>query len=169
MTDNNTLLTLEINSNILQAASEVFAEKGLSLNEAITGYLDASVFCNDIPYDFVIQEPDFPPDEEMIAPDFNEPENEQMTDNELPDFIFDDVEVDEPITYIIRVVFDDDNAIWRAHCDEIPEFHLECGSFDALVEKCKTVFPTILAIKEIPSCESQIVFWAERQEMITYF
>ena len=63
MTDNNTLLTLEINCNILQATSDVFAEKGLSLNEAIEGFLDACVFCNDIPYDFVIQEPDFPPDE----------------------------------------------------------------------------------------------------------
>lgn len=133
------------------------------------GFLDACVFCNDIPYDFVIQEPDFPPVEAMTAPDYDELENEKMTDNELPDFIYDDITDNDPITYIIKVLFDDDNAIWRAHCDEIPEFHLECGSFDALIEKCKTVFPTILTIKEIPSCEAQIVFWAERQEMITHF
>ena len=54
MTNNNTLITLEVNKNILDLAECIFTDKGLSLNEAIEGFLDASVFCNDIPYDFVV-------------------------------------------------------------------------------------------------------------------
>ena len=169
MTNNNTLITLEVNKNILDLAECIFTDKGLSLNEAIEGFLDASVFCNDIPYDFVVQEPDFPPDEYMVAPDSEEPESDQAQDNELQDFVFDDVAIDDPITYIIKVVFDDDNAVWKANCDELPEFMLESGSFDALIERCKMMLPNLLAIREIPAYSTQIVFRAERQDIVNDF
>ena len=49
------------------------------------------------------------------------------------------------MSYIVNIIWDEEAAVWYAVCDEIP-LAIESGSFDALIERVKTVAREILEL-----------------------
>jgi predicted RNase H-like HicB family nuclease len=69
------------------------------------------------------------------------------------------------IEYTITFTWDDDAGVWIAESAGIPGLILECGSFDALLERVKTAVPELLeaAGAEHPA---RLRFTAERQAVV---
>ena len=69
------------------------------------------------------------------------------------------------MTYNVEVNWDDESDVWFAVCDEIP-VALESGSFDALIEKVKTVAIEILELNGATGDSMHLCFKTTRWESI---
>ena len=57
MTD-KTAFTIEIDSTLMNLANVIFTNAGMTFDEAVERFLDATVACREIPFDFEIHKPD---------------------------------------------------------------------------------------------------------------
>lgn len=48
--------------------------------------------------------------------------------------------------YIINLTWDGEAGVWIATSDDIPGLVLECGSFDALLERTRYAIPELLEL-----------------------
>ncbi len=48
--------------------------------------------------------------------------------------------------YVVKLIWDDEAAVWVATSDDIPGLVLESGSFDALLERVRFAAPELLAL-----------------------
>ena len=48
--------------------------------------------------------------------------------------------------YTVKLIWDDDAAVWIATSDDIPGLVLESGSFDALLERVRYTAPELLLL-----------------------
>jgi len=62
--------------------------------------------------------------------------------------------------YTINFSWDEEARVWIAICDDIP-LAIEHNSFDALIERVKTVVPEILALNRKPTY-SRLYIQSER-------
>ena len=67
--------------------------------------------------------------------------------------------------YIIDIKWDDEAGVWCAICDDIP-LALESNSFDALIEKVKTVAYEVLEMNKKITDNIRLCFRAAHWENI---
>ena len=68
--------------------------------------------------------------------------------------------------YTVRLTCDDEAEVWVATSDDIPGLVLECGSFDALLERIRFAVPELLALNGSGKSTLNLSFVASRQERI---
>lgn len=51
--------------------------------------------------------------------------------------------------YVVKLIWDDEAAVWVATSDDIPGLVLESGSFDALLERVRFAAPELLALNHV--------------------
>lgn len=68
--------------------------------------------------------------------------------------------------YTVRLTWDDEAEVWVATSDDIPGLVLECGSFDALLERIRFAVPELLALNGSGKSTLNLSFVASRQERI---
>lgn len=159
----NTEFTIEVDSTLMSLANVIFANAGISFDEAVERFLDATVACREIPFDFEICKPEPKSFEGTVPAYCKELEDVPTLCDELDDFVFDDIE-DEPETIIIRITFDKVKSVWRSRVEMLPELMFESGSLDALIERCRLSLPEILSSKEYISDAAQVFFSIEKNE-----
>ncbi len=67
--------------------------------------------------------------------------------------------------YVVKLIWDDEAAVWVATSDDIPGLVLESGSFDALLERVRFAAPELLALNHMGEPVS-LSFLSERRERI---
>ncbi len=67
--------------------------------------------------------------------------------------------------YVVKLIWDDEAAVWVATSDDIPGLVLESGSFDALLERVRFAAPELLALNHTGEPVS-LSFLSERRERI---
>ncbi len=67
--------------------------------------------------------------------------------------------------YVVKLIWDDEAAVWVATSDDIPGLVLESGSFDALLERVRFAAPELLALNHGEEPIS-LSFLSERRERI---
>lgn len=162
---NKTALTIEIDSTLMNLANVIFTNAGMTFDEAVERFLDATVACREIPFDFEIHKPDTKSFEGTVPAYCKELEDVPTLCDELDDFVFDDIE-DEPETIIIRITFDKVKSVWKSQAEMLPELMFESGSLDALIERCRLTLPEVLSTKEYISNDAQVMFSVEKLESL---
>lgn len=68
--------------------------------------------------------------------------------------------------YIVNLTWDDEAEVWVATSNDIPGLALECGSFDALLERVRFAVPELLELNSTVSASPILTFMSKRQERI---
>ena len=68
MTD-KTDFTIEVDSTLLKLATEIFAQKGISFVDALEIFLDETICCGDVPFDYEVRKPE-PQGHEPTVPSY---------------------------------------------------------------------------------------------------
>ena len=165
MTD-KTDFTIEVDSTLLKLAAEIFTEKGISFVDALEIFLDETICCGDIPFDYGVRKPE-PQGHEPTVPSYcRDLEDYSSPCGDLADFEFDDIEADEPETVIIRITFDKNKSVWKSRSDMLPELMFENGLLDAFIERCRLTLPEVLSTKEYISNDAQVMLSVEKLERL---
>jgi len=69
------------------------------------------------------------------------------------------------MSYLVDINWDAEAAVWYAVCDDIP-LALECGSFDALIERVKIAAKEILELNDDSQQPAQLCIKSTRLEKI---
>ena len=68
----------------------------------------------------------------------------------------------------IKFHWDNEAAVWIATSDDVPGLILECGSFDALVERVKASIPELISLNgKIKDCRLSYV--TEREDVVPVY
>ncbi|MDR3335253.1 MAG: DUF1902 domain-containing protein [Treponema sp.] len=51
--------------------------------------------------------------------------------------------------YHVSLRWDDEASVWYATSEDVPGLALDCGSFDALIERVKFAVPDLLDVKDV--------------------
>ena len=54
--------------------------------------------------------------------------------------------------YLIQIMWDPEAEVWIATSNDVPGLVLECGSYDALIERLKTAVPELIELNKLPIC-----------------
>ena len=68
--------------------------------------------------------------------------------------------------YIVNLTWDDEAEVWVATSNDIPGLALECGSFDALLERVRFAVPELLELNSTVSASPILTIMSKRQERI---
>ena len=68
--------------------------------------------------------------------------------------------------YIVNLAWDNEAEVWVATSNDIPGLVLECGSFDALLERVRFAVPELLELNSTVSASPILTFMSKRQERI---
>lgn len=68
--------------------------------------------------------------------------------------------------YIVNLTWDNEAEVWVATSNDIPGLVLECGSFDALLERVRFAVPELLELNSTVSASPILTFMSKRQERI---
>ena len=68
--------------------------------------------------------------------------------------------------YTVKLIWDDEAAVWIATSDDIPGLVLESGSFDALLERTRFAVPELLELNSDNNAPLSLTFKSERHERI---
>ena len=66
----------------------------------------------------------------------------------------------------VKLLWDNEAAVWVAESDDLPGLALESGSCDALIERVKYIVPELLDMNDIKADFCDINFVAERFEHV---
>lgn len=68
------------------------------------------------------------------------------------------------MTYLVKMTWDDEAAVWVATSDDVPGLVMERSSLDALVERVRFAIPELLRLNNITSTKSiPVIFRSERK------
>lgn len=70
------------------------------------------------------------------------------------------------MNYIINLLWDNEAGVWVATSDDIPGLVLECGSFDALLERVRYAAAELLSLSSSASADCSLTFLSKKQERI---
>lgn len=68
--------------------------------------------------------------------------------------------------YTVKLIWDNEAAVWVATSDEIPGLVLESGSFDALLERVRYTAPELIKLNKPTNSPVSLRFQAVRQERL---
>lgn len=68
--------------------------------------------------------------------------------------------------YTIKLLWDEEAAVWVATSDDIQGLALESGSLDALIERVRFAAPELLALNGNNHQQLSICFLSERHEKL---
>ncbi len=66
----------------------------------------------------------------------------------------------------VKLLWDNEAAVWVAKSDDLPGLALESGSCDALIERVKYIVPELLDMNDIKADFCDINFVADRLEHV---
>ena len=72
----------------------------------------------------------------------------------------------EVMEYRIKLLWDNEAAVWIAKSDDLPSLVLESGSCDALIERVKYSLPEFLEIEGIKADYCDLNFTADRLDRV---
>ena len=71
------------------------------------------------------------------------------------------------MTYLVKMTWDDEAAVWVATSDDVPGLVLESGSLDALMERVRFAIPELLHLNKTTNTKSiPIMFRSEKTESL---
>lgn len=71
------------------------------------------------------------------------------------------------MTYLVKMTWDSEAAVWVATSDDVPGLVMESGSLDALMERVRFAIPELLRLNNISSTKSiPVIFRSERTEAV---
>ena len=68
----------------------------------------------------------------------------------------------------IKFHWDSEAAVWTATSDDVPGLILECGSFDALVERVKASIPELISLNGKIK-DFRLSFVTEREDVVPVY
>ena len=66
----------------------------------------------------------------------------------------------------IKLLWDNDAAVWIATSEDLPSLTLEAGSCDALIERVKYTLPELLELSDIKADYCDLNFISERRDRV---
>ena len=66
----------------------------------------------------------------------------------------------------IKLLWDNDAAVWIATSEDLPSLTLEAGSCDALIERVKYTLPELLELSDIKTDYCDLNFISERRDRV---
>ncbi len=69
--------------------------------------------------------------------------------------------------YIVTMTWDSEARVWVATSTDVPGLTMECGSFDALVERVRFAVPELLTLNGLDNTAATLVFQSERRERLS--
>ena len=69
--------------------------------------------------------------------------------------------------YVIKLMWDNQAAVWVATSDDIPGLILESGSLDALIERVRYAAPELLSLEGQNPKTLNMFFKSERLEQVS--
>ncbi|MBQ6774418.1 MAG: DUF1902 domain-containing protein [Synergistaceae bacterium] len=66
----------------------------------------------------------------------------------------------------IKLLWDNDAAVWIATSEDLPSMTLEAGSCDALIERVKYTLPELLELSNIKTDYCDLNFISERRDRV---
>ena len=66
----------------------------------------------------------------------------------------------------IKLLWDNDAAVWIATSEDLPSLTLEAGSCDALIERLKYTLPELLELSDIKADYCDLNFISERRDRV---
>ena len=66
----------------------------------------------------------------------------------------------------VKILWDNEAAVWVAESDDLPGLALESGSCDALIEKVKYIVPELLDMNDIKADFRDINFVSDRLDRV---
>ena len=73
------------------------------------------------------------------------------------------------MSYRIKLVWDNEAAVWIATSKDVPGLILESGSFDALLERVRYTVPELIEMNGIKPEEYNLTYEAERQDQVAIY
>ena len=70
------------------------------------------------------------------------------------------------MSVLVRILWDAEAAVWVAESDDVPGLALECGSFDALIERLRYAIPELMELNGQKPQSLQLRFVTERLDQI---
>lgn len=67
---------------------------------------------------------------------------------------------------LIKLTWDQEARVWIAESDDVPGLVLECGSFDALIERVRVTVPELLELNGATPAPCQLRMVSERCERL---
>lgn len=71
------------------------------------------------------------------------------------------------LEYMVKLVWDNEAAVWIATSDDIPGLVLESGSLDALIERVRFAAPELLSLNGTQQKTLSMCFRSERHEQVS--
>ena len=71
--------------------------------------------------------------------------------------------------YKVKILWDQDAAVWIATSDDVPGLVLESGSFDALVERIKLAIPELVTLNGNAVKNYKVQYTTERIDMVPVY
>ena len=68
----------------------------------------------------------------------------------------------------IRMIWDDEAAVWIATSEDVPGLVLESGSFDALLEKVRIAAPEMIELNGTNHPQYKLSYSMEREDVVAY-
>ena len=69
----------------------------------------------------------------------------------------------------INFTWDDEAAVWIATSKDVPGLVLECGSFDALIERVHHAVPELLQLNSRKDNVIDLTFVSERHDQVAVY
>ncbi len=66
----------------------------------------------------------------------------------------------------VKILWDNEAAVWVAESDDLPGLALESGSCDALIEKVKYIVPELMDMNDMKADFCDLNFVADRLERV---
>ena len=73
------------------------------------------------------------------------------------------------MSYRIKMLWDNDAAVWIATSRDVPGLVLESGSFDALLERIRYAVPELIELNGEKPSVYNLTYEMERQDQVTVY
>lgn len=73
------------------------------------------------------------------------------------------------MSYRIRMLWDNEAAVWIATSQDVPGLVLESGSFDALLERVRYAVPELLEINGVKPTTYSLSYSTEREDRVAVY
>ena len=73
------------------------------------------------------------------------------------------------MSYRIKMLWDNDAAVWIATSQDVPGLVLESGSFDALLERIRYAVPELIELNGEKASVYNLTYEMERQDQVAVY
>lgn len=73
------------------------------------------------------------------------------------------------MSYRIKLIWDNEAAVWIATSKDVPGLILESGSFDALLERVRNAVPELIELNSDKPEVYNLTYEAERQDQVAVY